>query len=107
MQSRIELLSLTLCTLNWLHGIISLETVLLQGSKEDSLSHLETGVQLDQFLVGAVFRGDELIGGDGIEGTVEVIYGVQEVCCEFLDAELFRGSDVALSSSLEVLEVSD
>jgi hypothetical protein len=86
-----------------LGGVEALETVLLQSVNENAVSHLDALMQGDQVLVVAL----ELLGGNGGEGAVEVVDGLDEIAGEALDGKVLGGLCLARCALLEVAEVGD
>lgn len=84
-------------------GVEALEAVFLQRGDEDAVGHLDAVVQRDQVLV----VGLELLGGDGAEGAVEVVDGLDKVAGEALDGEVLCALDFSFCAFLEIAEVGD
>lgn len=61
-------------------GVEALEAVLLEGLHEDGLSHLQAVMERDKILV----FGDQLVGRNGGEGAIEVIYRLNQILSESL-----------------------
>lgn len=88
--------------------IDSLQSMLLQRGHEDTLSHLQALIQVDEILnVLLVLLLGELLVWDHAERAVEIVHGFDEVLGEFLECEVLCGLDFALGALLEVAEVGD
>lgn len=86
-----------------LRGVEALETVLLQCSDQNAVSHLDALVKGGQVLVITI----ELLGRNGREGAVEVVDGLDKIAGEALDGEVLGGLCFARCALLEVAEVGD
>lgn len=86
-----------------LGGIEALQAVLLQRADQDAVGHLDTLVQGGQVLVVAL----ELLGGDGGEGAVEVVDGLDEVAGKALDGKVLGGLGLTRGALLQVAEIGD
>lgn len=84
------------------HRVNLLESMLLEGAKEDFLSHLHTGVKVHKLLVGGLLNL-----GNSVKGTLKVVNGLNKVLGKLLDCEIFRGLLFALCSVLEVTEIGN
>lgn len=99
----VELLGLAI--LSGLAGVKALKTVLLQGVQKDVLSHLQTGNELQQVLVGLSLGSIKLVLGNSKEGAVKVVNGLKKVASKALDSEVARVLHVTLGALLQVEEV--
>ena len=63
-------------------------------------------MEIGEILV-RLFQLRNFLRGNGAEGTVEVVDGLDEVFGEVSDGEIFGGLDVAFRAVLEVAEVGD